>query len=528
MLGLRSTTPILFFVAILSNLSPKQKVLIGSLLLGVTLAVGTEQGVYLSAGIICTIGLTALVRWKYRGQNEKVAELNVRVLAWAMLGGWLIYPVFLALLCGPRGVLPALRFAFSELPADQFWFHGVPPNTFAASIFSLRAVGERAVLVIALGAFWWAWTLREVSKGVPGSGVRLLMLSTGLFACASYTGMLSARYYAPLARVLVFCALAGLINRIRLFSLAGRRARYQLAIWAILVIGPGLWGPASAFHKKSLRPAEFAGGRELSGTLFSPDLSRHINIIESVTGPLTPENRGISLWSTYAGIIEASTGVFQPAEDYIIHALGPARRARYVATFERMSPEFVLTMRADKMVWEEWLRNEDWPFYEQLLERYEIAAVTPFSLVWKKLPKPREILPAAITLPVGDGHQPILLPRTLPPDADSNEFPAIFVVDVRYQIDNPLRKAPVLGSVARYFVDIEGSFNHTPMSLSPYYSSMRFPVLLKPGSQARLVPQTRSIVPGPSFTIEAITAQFMSLNPHQKDFLARGPEFWLP
>ena len=33
-----------------------------------------------------------------------------------------------------------------------------------------------------------------------------------------------------------------------------------------------------------------------------------------------------TLWSTYAGLLEARNGLFQPSVDYIIHALGPANR----------------------------------------------------------------------------------------------------------------------------------------------------------------------------------------------------------
>ena len=45
-----------------------------------------------------------------------------------------------------------------------------------------------------------------------------------------------------------------------------------------------------------------------------------------------------TLWSTYAGWIEARNGIFNPSFDYIIHALGPDNRRRYVDTFRSTAP----------------------------------------------------------------------------------------------------------------------------------------------------------------------------------------------
>ena len=48
-----------------------------------------------------------------------------------------------------------------------------------------------------------------------------------------------------------------------------------------------------------------------------------------------PDGTPPTLWSTYAGLLEARNGLFHPSFDYIIHALGPANRAKYVEDFTR-------------------------------------------------------------------------------------------------------------------------------------------------------------------------------------------------
>jgi hypothetical protein len=517
LIGMRSTTSVLLFALLMSNLSRVWKASAGALIFGISLTAGTEQGMYLGAALFLTLLVALVVHRRLGAVRAEAVGVDPPVLGAILAGGIVLFPVLLAIMCGPRGVGPALRFAFSELPADQFWFHGAPPNAFMASLYSLRAIKERAAVVILIGLVWWLFTIRDLLRGRKDSGVRLLMLSAGLFACASYTGMLSARYYLPLGRVIVFCAAAQLMRR------TGLRPVQTLAAWGLLALVPGFWGPASSLLDALHRPAEFAGGREVSGSLLSPTLSAYITSIESVTGPLVPGNPPLSLWSTYAGLPEAAAGVLLPKEDYLIHALGPERRARYISTFLNLAPEFVQTMRPDKLEWEEMLRGEDWPFYEQVLKNYDIATVTPFTLVWRRNGAPGASPGPAVALEAGDGQQPILLPQI-----DPRSNPALYVVEVRYRIESRLRKIPLAGSLPRYLIEIEGAVNHTPISLSPYYASMRFPVLPKTGSRARLIPRTRSVVPGASFILEKATVQLLPLDNRQKDFLVRGLDFWLP
>jgi hypothetical protein len=527
MLGVRSSFPVLLFALLLSRASNAWKVAGGSVLLGLALACGTEQGLYTAAAC----GLTAAMCMVRRPDPSGRGADNWRVLAGILLGGVIAYGAALALLCSPAGVVSALRYAFRDLPADQLWFAGAPPAAFAATLKSLRAVGDWAMLTIAGGFIWWLIEVRRFWVNRGSGSMRLLMLTAGLFACASYSGQLNARYFLTLGRAVVFCALWELISRVgaarkRDGSLEtdkrSRGAPWALALTAVVIVPLGLRPVVKQFVEKASSLGEYQKDHLVSGVWLSADWAGHLAAFESATSPIRDPNPCGSVWASFASLIQSEMGCINPAEDYIIHVLGPVSRVRYFESFNRVRPRYVITMRPSTMLWEEQMRNEYWPFYAELLRGYDVAAVSHFAMIWKRTELISSSQGAETILPVPRAGDALEVPTNVTTGAN------VVVLRVRYGIENPLHFIPLLGGMPRYLVEIEGALSHTPMSLAPYYKEMSFPVLLQPGQQPRLIFHAASILPGARLSVEEVGVKPIRLREAQLPFLERGPDFWRP
>jgi hypothetical protein len=71
-------------------------------------------------------------------------------------------------------------------------------------------------------------------------------------------------------------------------------------------------------------------------------------------------------------------------------------------------------------------------------------------------------------------------------------------------VHNPLRVVPLAGANPRYLVDIEGAVSSLPVSLDPYVSRVRFPLVVRTGQRPTLRFQTFSLLPGASYRATAI------------------------
>ncbi|MBV8843268.1 MAG: hypothetical protein JO307_10700, partial [Bryobacterales bacterium] len=395
----------------------------------------------------------------------------------------------------------ALRYAFIDLPQDQFWFFGAPPNSFPSDIWSLRFVGVRAITVIAISvAVWLALFLRPSKR--PDFTVVFLMLTTGLLACLSYLGLLSASYFAPLGRLLLLGTLMWAVSE----SHPG---------WLILISIPGvalgLIGPASDLWKR--REKLFETGPMVSGCILAPEWKEHLKKIEDAVGPLSGRGNELPLWSTYRGLPEAIAGAILPGEDYLIHALGPERQS-YIERFRNTKPQFVQTIRPEYTNYEEWLRNSTWPFYRELLAHYEIATVTPFSLIWKRTPEPGGDESPASSIVPGKTF-------SLPP---GGEQPDVVTVEVEYQTTSSLRLVPLFKSLPRYLIQFRGTLNTVPVSLPPAPNRGRFVfgVLRRPRTIPVLRAESEGLAPGAAVEIRAVTIQPRQLALGQMQFAAAG------
>ncbi|MBY0514560.1 MAG: hypothetical protein K2P78_11690, partial [Gemmataceae bacterium] len=173
LIGLRSVMPLVIVGLLLAGFRPKREALLAGLLAAIGLLIGTEHGI----AAVVMLGLVWAGR-RWIGHPGGTLGWPVRAAAAfaVTLAGLLL------LIGGPAGAVKAMTYAFRDLPADQFWYFGAPPNTFVVRPIQLAdrtlwlwAVGP----VLVLGA-----ALVSVMRANPAARPAGVVLLGGLAAGA--------------------------------------------------------------------------------------------------------------------------------------------------------------------------------------------------------------------------------------------------------------------------------------------------------------------------------------------------------
>lgn len=241
------------------------------------------------------------------------------------------------------------------------------------------------------------------------------------------------------------------------------------------------------------------------------------------TAPCTPEQRP-TLWSTYTGYLDLEENVVnQSGTDYIIHALGRTRRAKYLNDFAEAKPTFVHTLRSSYSAYERWIQTATWPFYEALLANYDAVRTTDYSVIWRRksdqsttgnwIEHP-EALCQSYYRPWRDPEHEWEGALSVAPQARSIELPElavdpsgqqqVYVLEVTYAISNRIQSIPVFGKVARYFIRPVETLTPLPVSLPPYETTVTFPLVVSPGQKPLLKLETVSLFGQSDFIVSSI------------------------
>jgi hypothetical protein len=224
-----------------------------------------------------------------------------------------------------------------------------------------------------------------------------------------------------------------------------------------------------------------------------------------------------TLWSTYAGLLEARNGMFHPSVDYIIHALGPANRKKYVDDFRRVQPRLVQTVSPAYTQYEGWIENTSWDFYRELLEQYQVVGDTPWSFFWERsttrFPAPALVWSSAVT----PGADHLQLPAV--PMESGSEL-VLLQVEIDYRIRNPLHVLPIVGAIPRYFVRASDVVQEFPVTIDPYTTTTRFPMLAIRGRSPVLRWYSESLLPGARIDISAVRLSVVQTSPRNTPWLA--------
>ena len=507
MLGLRSTMPLLVPVVFHLSRNRLWRVIATGLCLGVAVFLSTEQGI---AAILafCVVSGVAITRPGERGARFADATGTVLFAAATFL-------LLVAAVAG-RGTFEVLNYNLRAVPMDQYWYFGGPPNVFISSwgrlpgmLLRVWPVGLGVALIVLAAGVCLARvaTVRESDAAHHADALALFAIY-GLISCASLLGIFAAAYIQPSWRVLIVLALLGLSSAGGQLWSASRdveRAGVPRLLPAAALIA-GLWmciaTPSALTILGSTPHVVFdhvIRRTEFGVTGIWPETMRDDEAV--VSSRTTADGRLPSIWSTYSGWLEARYGIFHPSFDYIIHALGPRNREQYLRRFRASQPQLVQTVLPTYTQYEAWLEQTSWDFYEDLLKRYAVVQTTPWSLFWERQPSdaPPETL---IGEPAVDPATQIAALGPVPP---SPGMPVtLMTVEVEYRARNPLGFIPLVGSNPRFLVGVTGALPRYPVTLDPYVTTARFPLVAAPRSTPTLAFRTFSLLPGASLEVRQI------------------------
>ncbi len=416
--------------------------------------------------------------------------------------------------------LEPIRYALSDVPGDQFWYFGAPPNIFIDSVKSLvEDRFLRPTWLIGLPALVVLWRYRT-SVAVDQVQGYLFLVVYGLITTVAMLGIEVESYLQPLWRVFI-------IGGITLSYTWWRTQKPLIDSQAQNLLALGLAGLVLIAHMQlpgglTARPniTQFTPGT-VQGVHLGLGWDLYVNTVKQTI----PE--GATLWSTYASIPEAEAKAFQPSGyDYIIHALGPERRAAYLTSFQQTRPDFVQTVRFDFTGYEQWLQMEHWDFYQLVLANYDYAAITPHSILWKRKSaawtNPNDQPWLAEAAPAGPTQALNQLPADLPDGS-------VVTVEIDYDAHSVLGPLPLVGKLPRYLVRSDNSLSTIPASLPTYQQRWQFPVVVKAGQTPVLETYIRSLVPGGRFKVTGVRYRVMDLTLEQREALtAQGIENLIP
>ncbi|HEY4216955.1 MAG TPA: hypothetical protein VGM67_07450 [Gemmatimonadaceae bacterium] len=509
MLGVRSALPTLLPVILYLAPSGRARITSVGLALGAALFFSTEQGLAVCLAYVLVSGVAIARR---EGKRDQAIEL---VLTLALAAATLV--VALSAVAGFAGMRGALRYNYRLIPMDQYWFFGAPPNVFVPGwravpklMLTARMISGAILLGVAAAVMYLRRLWRRPNGDVGQQAFALAVLAVyGLVSCASLLGVFTFAYVQPCWRVLL---IIGLLEGNELAARRDERAHRALWLavpqltafvaavvvaWCLLTIP--LIASAIGVSLPHIVRDHFVHGERFGLDGIWPETLREAQA--EVDAHRGPKGELPTLWSTYAGWLEARNGMFHPSFDYIIHALGPANRQAYVDKFQATAPALVQTVRPRYTQYEQWIENNDWAFYDDVLQSYSVDALTPWSIFWsrRQTPAPSPQLIGTMNVPAGmmDVRLPPI-PATLSTDATLVE------IDIAYDTHNPLHGVPMVGASPRYLVQVAGAMSDMPISLDPWVHQTRFPLVVAPGQQPTLHFATYSLLPGASWTAHTI------------------------
>ena len=527
LLGVRSTLPILVAAAMLwrserqvkiGKYSVKYSEIAAIILLGVAVACGTEQGI---AAIIAYLAVKALILYKHsKTKLEALYKLGLYALI-ILASTLLVMTIFTS-----GHPMSALRYALVDIPSDQGWYFGTPPNNYLTwnnllpSLFDFRM---RFVYIDTLLACFGTLIAVKKFKVLSYSQKRtfLFMILTGLiaFVAGAFGG-----YYAPYGQLVPFHRLVILI-----FIALSVHALFSDRLWKI---------KKKKFSKSSIKsytfmlPAvgiailllallanikQYTGSAHALGirkTLRTVQVARHMTDYEvSSTAwkgrldtfePLIP--KGAKVWSTYTSLYNNhSLNPSNGGEDYIIHALGSQMRQSYQQQFIKDPPDFVITLKPTYFPYEEWLWSRDPIFYEHLMTSYDLIAENDSHFLWKLSQKtPAKSSPRQI---IANNHGTYSIPK------NTTDKIKTYTISVTYKTTSGLPFS-VMSKLPRFLLDVNGSsLMRYPVSLPPNETAWSFPLSIMPDENVELSTKTDGLLPMANLEISNLQISELQVPP---------------
>ncbi|MBO9493568.1 hypothetical protein J7438_05640 [Thalassotalea sp. G20_0] len=185
--------------------------------------------------------------------------------------------------------------------------------------------------------------------------------------------------------------------------------------------------------------------------------------------------KDFSIWEIYPGsLLNLYYYKENPAPtEMMIHVLGKESRLEYYSSFRNSGVDYVAFAKPERFT--QWLINWHWPFFRELVHKYQpILDLDEFSL-WK-IEKKKDAEKKRSEYLLLDG-------RTLISKSHDIE---LYTVRIDYEIEMPFGFIPLLGKSTRFLINKTGALNEMPVSIPWYESSFEFPVVVKDGRPVEL------------------------------------------
>ncbi|MEA3249114.1 MAG: hypothetical protein U9Q03_02030 [Patescibacteria group bacterium] len=462
-------------------------------------------------GAVMTLA-TTLVLIAMSASIRSAIKNTVFFIATAIMGTIALY----GLATGPQ-LLETLRFHFIEAPGDQLWYFGVPPHPF---FYSWQGVNQHLGLVITGEIALLIGSVSLVARGRLGHGraaaIAYLCLY-GVLSCIGILGYIKPAYFDALKWCVMLCAVALLSTAIEKSSVALRSRKGLMPLlmricfaFAVTIIAAYIVFSGVMTLRISKGFNDIIAGMQaqsektaLLGVTMDKEWTEHRDMVNGYLAETRPEESAVPLWSTYASIAEAELGIFNPDTDYIIHTLGEERRAKYAESFTAARPEVVVTTDP-WLLYNEWLWQSHWDFFEQVATDYDYRDRTWKGAVWTRRGEVADIAEEWSDAWVTAGGSMAIMRFA---DADDRN---IWTVRLRYEVNNPWGAIPVIGGMPRFFVWAKGGRNPLPVSLPPKQNEFVFPVFTEGDSPVWLKTDVRSLLPGARLRI--VSAEFRKVD----------------
>jgi hypothetical protein len=522
----RSALPILSFAILQLCISQTVKALLTGGCIACAFLFGTEHGISLSLSLLAVTTFSAIQSLLSGRHALETPLANVRFLFVTLATVGLSAAALLCAICGIDGAGKALHFNLVDLPANQFWLFGSPPMPYLHAwrqffldrhviLCFLPTVFILALLTLLL----WRTALSPLRLGSDWRGLAAIMLVYAALTAIPLLGILSRHYTYPQARIVIILTLLVVAE----LSRSGRIPFRSLPRWSAITLSVVALLAGGAFLVKAgLTANELVGHWRNRPAQSDPTLDEYWNNFMAGATRTIEEHRtrpGISLWSEYAALLDARYGTFQAGEDYIIHALGLARWNHYIEAFRTSNPEFV-TMMTSQFSFDEWLQDEHWEFYEEVLNNYRPIAEVEHALIWQRGPGPW-VYPAQTfqELALNNNASNATSQSVTLPDFPASE--RIVVVRVHYSVSNKWRRLPLLGVTPRYIANVEGTPRDNAISFPPDLTEFQFPVKLAAGKPVTLRFQSDSLLPHVALHIEKVDWKPLTSQPGLSQMFAQ-------
>jgi hypothetical protein len=487
MLGVRSGFAVFACSAFLIA-SPRRRMIGATLLIALAIIGSTEQGVAIVVG-------TSLV-----GILTFAARRSVVVIGSA-IAGMLLALVIFALFARDR-LFEFLRFYYTDIPGDQPWYFGADPNPFGVNGF-IHMFGEPKFKVLALISLTClvlvaAKLLKEsLTDRVIAS---LVFVAYGAVTLGTMNGYVFYGNMEPFARACIFAALVAWTPRIE------TSRRLDVTVSAAFL--------ASVLFLFAPNHHRIFNNMPVLGVHLAKRWETHLTEINA----RVPAKE--TLWSDYAGLIEATHAGFQPASDYIIHALGPRRREEYAALFKATQPDWVRLNNVCSWSYGIWLQNENWPFYKQVISEYDPVYSDTLGVLFHKTKPVDMSTPSELTL-----DQDGCVTQAANQDG-------LWEISIDYALQPP-SKIGIINSIPRYLVEqtyVTGApvtaTTSVSLPLKNYGRHWSFPLRLQAGARVKLCPVVRSNFGTASFSFMKVESREMYVSKAMLDYMnCTGKEF---